>query len=168
MTRKKKKKPFFQTTVGQILKGAVGVVSPKLGDLLGSATSITESVKMIIEDNQLTPDQKEHFKNLAHELEIREFEAEVADRNSARNRQASANLAGSNDLLFNVTGFGITAAFLFMVAGALGFWDTSSLNEQMFYTVFGAVVTMETAVVAFFFGSSMGSKQKTNIMNGTQ
>ena len=162
---KKRKKKFFDTTFGSILKGAVGVVAPNVADLLGSGVDLHEGIQSIVKSNQLTPEQKEHFKNLAHELEIKQFEAEVADRQSARTREIEILNAGGDNYLMNIIGYGITIAFLLIVLSGIGVIRMPE-NIDMNYLMFasGAVSSAFMTVVAYFFGSSMGSKQKTTLM----
>ena len=93
------------------------------------------------------------------------YEAEVQDRVSARQREAVVAAAGGSDILFKVIGWSIAAAFLVVVAAAVGLWEVQESQQRLFDMGFGAVIAQMTAVVSYYFGSSFGSKQKTNIMN---
>lgn len=161
-----KKKPFKETTVGKLLIGAVGVVNPSLGSLISGALNPTEAIKNIISDGSLTAEQKAHFKNLATELEIQEFEAEVKDRDSARNREAAITAAGGSNHLQNVIGWSITLSFLGVVLYGIGIIpQQEGIDQNYLMFASGAVTSAFMAVVSYFFGSSIGSKQKTNIIN---
>ena len=96
---------------------------------------------------------------------IEAYEAEVEDRASARQREMAAIQAGSNDILFKTVGWGITLSFVAVVAGAIGLWEIPKESQRLFDMGFGAVVAAFTQVIGYYFGSSMGSKNKTHIMN---
>ena len=93
------------------------------------------------------------------------YEAEVSDRVSARQREAVVAASGGSDILFKVIGWSIAASFLVIVAGAIGLWEIPEGQQRLYDMAFGAVVAQMTAVVSYYFGSSFGSKQKTDIMN---
>ena len=100
----------------------------------------------------------------AQELILEAYESEVADRASARQREMAALATGSNDILFKTVGWGITLCFIGVVAGAIGLWQIPEESQRLFDMGFGAVVAAFTQVIGYYFGSSMGSKQKTNLM----
>lgn len=158
----KPKKKFGQTTVGRLLKASVGLINPTLGNLIQGNMSI-EQVIGSIKDSDAPLDDKIR----AQELILEAYESEVADRASARQREMSALAAGSNDILFKTVGWGITLSFVAVVAGAIGLWEIPKESQRLFDMGFGAVVAAFTQVIGYYFGSSMGSKQKTNIMKGT-
>ena len=111
-------------------------------------------------------DAPQEDKIRAQELILEAYEAEVADRASARQREMAAIAAGSNDILFKTVGWGITLSFVAVVAGAIGLWEIPEESQRLFDMGFGAVVAAFTQVIGYYFGSSMGSKQKTNIIKG--
>tara|TARA_Y100000114_G_scaffold143463_1_gene151045 strand:+ start:6410 stop:6898 length:489 start_codon:yes stop_codon:yes gene_type:complete len=158
----KPKKKFGQTTVGRLLKASVGLINPTLGNLIQGNMSI-EQVISSIKDSDAPLDDKIR----AQELILEAYESEVADRASARQREMTALAAGSNDILFKTVGWGITLSFVAVVAGAIGLWEIPEESQRLFDMGFGAVVAAFTQVIGYYFGSSMGSKQKTNIMKGT-
>ena len=158
MVRKKKKK-FGQTTVGKILKGAVGLINPTLGSVLEGAVSVEDAIAGIGKADA-SPDEKLRAK----ELILEAYEAEVSDRIAARNREALVAASGGSDILFKTIGWSIALAFLVIVAGAVGLWEVPEHQQRLFDMAFGAVVAQMTAVVSYYFGSSLGSKQKTEIM----
>ena len=158
---KRKKKKFKDTTVGKILRGAVGIINPTLGNVLDGALSVEDAIKGITEADA-PPEEKIRAK----ELILEAYEAEVSDRIAARNREAMVAASGGSDVLFKVVGFGITAAFVIIIAGALGLWEIPEDQQRMYDMAFGAVVAQMTAIVSYYFGSSLGSKQKTHLMDG--
>ncbi len=158
MSRPRKK--FGQTTVGKILKGAVGLVNPTLGSLIQGEMSVEEVISSIKNADAPVED-----KIKAQEMILEAYEAEVQDRASARQREMAAIQAGSNDILFKTVGWGITLSFVAVVAGAIGLWQIPEESQRLFDMGFGAVVAAFTQVIGYYFGSSMGSKHKTQMMN---
>ena len=161
MATRRKKKKFGQTTVGKILRGAVGVINPTLGNVLDGAISVEDAIKGITEAD-VSPDEKIRAK----ELILEAYEAEVSDRIAARNREAAVAAAGGNDFLFKAIGISISVAFLIMVAGAVGWIEIGleGTQKDLYNMAFGAVTAKMTQIVSYYFGSSIGSKQKTAIM----
>ena len=157
------KKKFKDTTVGKILGGAVSLINPTIGDLIQGQTDIPSAIQALKDANVPIED-----KIRVRELLIEAYEAEVTDRVAARNREAQVAASGGSDVLFKVVGFGLTAAFITIVAGALGLWDIPEEQQRLYDMAFGAVVAQMTAVVSYYFGSSIGSKQKTHIMKGSE
>ena len=155
----KPKKKFGQTTVGRLLKASVGLINPALGSLIQGNMSI-EQVISSIKDSYAPINDKIR----AQELILEAYESEVADRASARQREMAALATGSNDILFKTVGWGITLCFIGVVAGAIGLWEIPEESQRLFDMGFGAVVAAFTQVIGYYFGSSMGSKQKTNLM----
>ena len=102
----KPKKKFGQTTVGRLLKASVGLINPTLGRLIQGDMSVEQVVSSIKNSDAPAED-----KIRAQEMVLEAYEAEVADRASARQREMAALAAG------------------------------------------------------YYFGSSAGSKQKTNLIN---
>ena len=158
MSRKKKK--FGQTTVGRILGGALGLVNPALGGLVTGTNNVEDLIQQIKDSNVPADD-----KIRAQEMVLEAYEAEVEDRVAARNREALVAASGGSDLLFKTIGWTIAAAFFAVVIGAIGVWEVPKESQRLFDMAFGAVVAQMTAVVSYYFGSSFGSKQKTDIMN---
>jgi hypothetical protein len=155
----KPKKKFGQTTVGRLLKASVGLINPALGSLIQGNMSIEQVISSIKDSDAPIND-----KIRAQELILEAYESEVADRASARQREMAALASGSNDILFKTVGWGITLCFIGVVAGAIGLWEIPEESQRLFDMGFGAVVAAFTQVIGYYFGSSMGSKQKTNLM----
>ena len=157
----KKRKKFGQTTVGKILKGAVSLINPTLGSVLEGATTVEDAIAGIGAAD-VTPEDKIRAK----ELIIEAYEAEVNDRIAARNREAMVAASGGNDILFKTIGWSISLAFLAVVAFGLGIIPQHpDINKDFLMFASGSVTSAFMAVVSYYFGSSLGSKQKTAIMD---
>ena len=155
----KPRKKFVQTTVGKLLKASVGLINPTLGSLIQGDMSVEQVVSSIKNSDAPAED-----KIRAQEMVLEAYEAEVADRASARQREMAALASGSNDILFKTVGWGITLCFIGVIAGAVGLWEIPKESQRLFDMGFGAVVAAFTQVIGYYFGSSQGSKQKTELM----
>ena len=156
---KKERKPFFKTGVGSVLKGVASVIAPRLVTALEGVENVSEALK-VIKDSDESPEIKAQLQELA----LTQYQIEVEDRISARQREAAVAASGGSDILFKTVGWGITLAFILVVLAALGVIDVGTDNTRLFDMAFGAVVAKMTQIVSYYFGSSMGSKQKTNIL----
>jgi hypothetical protein len=157
----KPKKKFGQTVVGKLLKASVGLINPTLGSIIQGDMSVEQVVSSIKNSDAPAED-----KIKAQEMVLEAYEAEVQDRASARQREMAALASGSNDVLFKTVGWGITLCFIGVIAGAIGLWQIPEESQRLFDMGFGAVVAAFTQVIGYYFGSSAGSKQKTNLING--
>ena len=155
----KPRRKFGQTTVGKLLKASVGLINPTLGSLIQGDMSVEQVVSSIKNSDAPAED-----KIRAQEMVLEAYEAEVADRASARQREMAALASGSNDILFKTVGWGITLCFIGVIAGAVGLWEIPKESQRLFDMGFGAVVAAFTQVIGYYFGSSQGSKQKTELM----
>lgn len=134
-----KKKPFKETKVGSIL----GKILPDKG--------ITGVLKDLIDlDDSLTPEDKE---KAAEEL-LRAYEAEVSDRDSARNREIEISKTGKEDWLFNLTGLVGLGAFGVIIWAIIAL-DIPEPNKELFYHLIGIVEGVSLSIFGYYFGTSM-------------
>ena len=159
----KKKKRFGQTTVGKILKGAVSLINPTLGSVLEGAVTVEDAIAGIGAAD-VTPEERVRAK----EMILEAYEAEVSDRIAARNREAMVAASGGSDILFKTIGWTISLSFLLVVLYGIGIIPPQpELDHDYLMFASGSVTSAFMAVVSYYFGSSLGSKQKTAIMDGT-
>ena len=159
MSRKKKK--FRDTTVGKILGGALGLINPSLGGLVTGSNTVEDLIQQIKDSGIPTED-----KIRAQEMVLEAYEAEVSDRVSARQREAVVAASGGSDILFKTIGWSIALAFLASNLATFGiFGDLPEHIVRPFDRAYGAVNALMVMVTSYYFGSSFGSKQKTQIMD---
>ena len=133
------KKPFKETKVGSIL----GKILPDKG--------ITGVLRDLIDlDDSLTPEDKE---KAAEEL-LRAYEAEVSDRESARNREIEISKTGKEDWLFNLTGLVGLGAFGVIIWAIIAL-DIPEPNKELFYHLIGIVEGVSLSIFGYYFGTSM-------------
>ncbi len=154
------KKKFFDTKVGSVLKALVGVVAPNLVKALEGVSGVTDALG-IIRNSDESPEVKAQLQEFA----LKQYEVEIQDRISAREREAKVIASGSSDILFKTVGWGITLAFLLIVLYGIGIIPPDpELNKDFLMFSAGSVTSAFMAVVSYYFGSSIGSKQKTNMI----
>ena len=157
----KDKKKFKDTLVGSGLIAAASLINPALGGVLKGALTVGDAIKMV-GDSNASPEEKLSLQ----EFILKQHQAEVADRTSAREREAAVAASGGSDILQKTIGWTVALAFVGMLAAIIGIIevDLTGVHKDMFNVGFGAVSAKMTSIVSYYFGSSLGSKQKTQMM----
>ena len=138
------KKPFGETKVGKILSK----VLPDKG--------ITGVLKDVLDlDDTLSPEDKEK----AAETLLKAYEAEVLDRDSARNRETQVTKRGKFDFLFNLTGLVGLASFG-VIVWAILVLEIPESNRELFYHLIGIVEGVTLSIFGYYFGTSMKDDKK--------
>ena len=136
------KKPFNDTKVGKLLGKATGLL-PDEG-LLGVVKNLIDN------DEELTPEEREEVKKWVVEA----YNAEVADRDSARKREVEVAKAGKFGFLFNLTGLVGLGAFAVIVWAILAL-DIPEANKELSYHLIGIVEGVTLSIFGYYFGTSM-------------
>ena len=141
------KKPFKETKVGKLL-GNLGGLLPDKG-VLGVLKQVIDT------DDSLTPEEKED----AHNALIEAYKAEVADRESARQREVEVSKSGKVDWLFNITGLVGLSAFGIVIWAILSL-EIPESNKELFYHMVGIVEGVVLSIFGYYFGTSMKDDKK--------
>ena len=136
------KKPFKDTKVGKLL-GNLGGILPDKG-VLGVLKQVIDT------DDSLTPEEKED----AHNALIEAYKAEVADRESARQREVEIAKTGRFDLMYNLTGVVGLGAFAFIVY-AIVYLEIPAENKEVWIHLIGICEGIVLSIFGYFFGTSM-------------
>ena len=136
------KKPFKDTKVGKLL-GNLGGILPDKG-VLGVLKQVIDT------DDTLTPEEKED----AHNALIEAYKAEVADRESARQREVEIAKTGRFDLMYNLTGVVGLGAFAFIVY-AIVYLEIPAENKEVWIHLIGICEGIVLSIFGYFFGTSM-------------
>ena len=159
--RRSKRKPFFETKVGGILKGVATFAAPQIVGALEGVGGITEAIE-VISNSGVSEETKVRLKELILEeerIELEAFAAEVEDRASAREAEVSRLKAGGSNLLMNIIGFGTLIVFAFFVMVLSGLLKLNhEIDREFTMLAAGAVFGNMATLTAFYFGSS--HKQK--------
>lgn len=138
--------------LGKILKEKAPKVLDVVGDLLPDQGALG-IVKRLIDDPDITPLTPAEKKELNSQV-MDMYKLEVADRDSARRRQADMVKAGAKDWLFNVTGLVGLAAFGFLVMSIV-FLEVPATNKEIFIHLIGIVEGVALSIFGYYFGAAV-------------
>ena len=140
-------KPFKDTKVGKLLGQAKSLLPEK--GVLGVLKNLIDT------DEDLSPEEKAE----AHKALIEAYEAEVADRDSARTREVEIAKSGKSDWLFNITGLVGLGSFG-VIIWAILYLDIPETNKELFYHLIGIVEGVSLSIFGYYFGTSMKDDKK--------
>lgn len=145
----------------------------KIGDILGkivsgSAGSIVDSVVNGADKFIQSKEEKEEFRQLAEKEINRHLEAITTAANtemeSARNREVQIATSEHAPLLNKI----ITPLLAILILGScfllwymVLFKDISPQKETIMAGIIGSLTTLSMGVVGYYFGSSQGSRDKS-------
>ena len=141
------RKKFKDTKVGQFLLKKI----PTFAKEILPEKGVLGIVKNLIDDEPtLTPQEKEQLHNELIEL----YEIEVADRDSARNREVEVAKTGRFDFMFNLTGIIGLGAFAFIVY-AIVYLQIPEANKEVWIHLIGICEGIVLSIFGYFFGSAV-------------
>lgn len=150
--------PTLATAVAGPLGGAAVTA---LANKLGVADSVDAVAKAISGDPAAA--QK------IAELELEYAKLNAQDRDSARKAYAaiatSENATKLDKLVVPILALGVVG-LAFSLIGVLMFVDTPNDQQQLVIFALGFITSAAGQVLSFYFGSSQGSKDKTEDMKG--
>jgi len=143
----KDKKPFKETKVGKFLLKKIPSI---FGDILPD-TGILGVLKNVIDsDDTITPEERESMHKELKEL----YELEVADRDSARNREVEKAKTGQFDFMFNLTGIVGLFSFAFIIY-AIVYLEVPDNNKEVWIHLIGICEGIVLSIFGYFFGSAV-------------
>jgi hypothetical protein len=135
------KKPFWETKIGKIIGGAKEIL-PNNG-VLGVLKNLIDS------DDTLSAEEKKEAHSHLKDL----YEIEVADRDSARDREARIKEAGQKDPMMMITGLVGLAAFLFVVYAVV--YMPAMTDNDLFIHLMGMIEGVVVGnIFAYYYGTS--------------
>jgi hypothetical protein len=157
-------KQLAPTVASAILGPLGGIAVAAIGSVLGVSDATQDKIAEVIKNGQLTPEQIGEIKKLEMQYQENErergfkyAELEFKDRDSARAREV-----GTKDNTNKILAFVVIGAFLAMVgATLLGYAKVESVLAG---TLVGYLSAKAEQVLAYYFGSSSGSKAKTDLL----
>ena len=157
-------KQIAPTVASAVLGPLGGVAVAAIGNILGVSEATQEKIADAIKSGQLTPEQLGEIKKLELQYQENEkergfkyAELEFKDRDSARKREVETKDGTNKTLAFLVIG-----AFLAMVAATL--LGYAKVESVLAGTLVGYLSAKAEQVLSYYFGSSSGSKQKTDLL----
>lgn len=156
-------------TVASALLGPLGGMAVSaLGSIMGIDAPTQDKISKAITSGQMTPEHVAEIRKLelqfqADEKErgFRYAELEFKDRDSARKREVDTGDTTNRRLAFIIVG-----AFIAMVGCTLAGW--AKVDSVLAGTLIGYLSAKCEQVLAYYFGSSQGSKDKTNLLAQAQ
>jgi len=148
--KRKDKKKFKETKVGVFIKDKAPEILDTVGDLLPDAGVLGVVKNLVNMSDKFTPEEKEIVNLDLNQM----YEAEVKDRDSARNRELEMSKAGKNDFLFTLTGLIGLATFCFIVY-AIAFLQIPDTNKEIWIHLIGISEGVVLSIFGYYFGSAM-------------
>ena len=153
--------PVIGTALGGPLGGAAATF---IASKLGLKESTIEAVGSALSATKLTPEQivqvkdaEIEFKKFCKENDLDLEEIAAADRGNARNMQIQtrSKMPAVLTILITLGFFGVLGAMLY---------DESVVNSPPLLIMLGSLGTAWTGCCAFWFGTTSGSQNKTNLL----
>ena len=156
-----------------LLKGVAPTLATAVAGPLGGAAitalankfGVSDSVDAVVK--AIAGDPKAAEKLAEMELEFAKLDA--ADRDSARKAYAaiatSENSTKLDKMVVPILALGVVG-LAFLLIGVLMFVDTPNDQQQLVIFALGFITSAAGQVLSFYFGSSQGSKDKTEDMKG--
>jgi hypothetical protein len=150
-----------------ILKGLAPAVATIVGGPLGGLAVTALASKFGVADDvaavaKAIAGDPEAATKLA-ELDLRQFQAESADRDSARQRESAVAAAGGSSLaqmVVPILALG-TVSLTFVFIGILLFKVIDTAQQQLVIFALGYAIAAAQQVLSYYFGSSKSSQDKT-------
>jgi len=132
---------------------------------LGAILSIGEKVlDKVIPDPLAKAEAQAKLAQIAKEGKLGELESHVKEMESARNREiqiATSEFAPMlNKIVTPILALG-TVALTFILYAIIIFTDVDEQSKDILIYVLGALTSAVTMVLGYYFGSSAGSKEKS-------
>jgi len=151
------------TRIGDILRGMGDVGKP----ILAAAGKLTGQpwLNAIADGIKSSSDIKGEQKRALFEM----LKLDVADRKDSRNMnveiQKSKNASWLSKNIVPMLAIVLTLMVALAIV-ALFYVSIPEANKATVYMVMGSLMTAWIASITFYFGSSQGSKDKTNVLSG--
>jgi hypothetical protein len=157
-------------TLLNLLKGIAPAVATAVGGPLGGLAVSAIAGKFGVEDSveavaRAIAGDPEAATKLA-EIDLRQFQAESADRDSARQRESAVAAAGGStlaQLVVPILALG-TVSLTFIFIGILLFKVIDTAQQQLVIFALGYATAAAQQVLSYYFGSSKSSQDKTTAL----
>ena len=140
-------------------------------NLIASLLPVGEKlIDKLIPDPEAKQKALKELKQMEQSGELAKLEAEYADRDSARQREikiaTSENASWLNKCVTPLLALGtVSMSFALFLVIIFVEVDVNSGSKDILVYVLGALNSATTMILAYYFGSSVGSKQKSHEIN---
>jgi len=143
------KKKFKDTKLGGLLSKVAPKILNVAGDFLPDAGVLSMVSKMIDADPNISPEDKKMLQQ--HQKEL--YKIEVADRDSARNREIEVSKTGKKDFMMTLTGVVGLLSFAFIIYAVV--YVPSVTDNDLFVHLMGMVEGVVISnIFAYYYGTS--------------
>ena len=148
------KNKFKDTKLGKWLREKAPKVLDVVGDLLPDQGALGIVKNLIDKDPDLSAEDIAKANEMIKDM----YELEVADRESARNREVEVKKSGSQDIMMVITGIVGLAAFIFMIY-AVVYVDEITDND-LFVHLMGMIEGVVISnIFAYYYGTSSENRK---------
>ena len=138
--------------------------------LLTGLLPVAEKVlDRVIPDPKAKQKAIEALKELDQKGELAKIEAEFADKDSARQREMAISTSEHspwlNKIITSLLAIGIVG-LAFALFAVILFLEVTPANKDILIFLLGNLTTLVGLVCSYYFGSSVGSKDKTEEIRG--
>ena len=143
------KKKFKDTKLGGLLSKVAPKILNVAGDFLPDAGVLSMVSKMIDTDPDISPEDKKMLQQ--HQKEL--YKIEVADRDSARNREIEVSKTGKKDFMMTLTGVVGLMSFAFIIYAVV--YVPTVTDNDLFVHLMGMVEGVVISnIFAYYYGTS--------------
>lgn len=147
------KKKFNETKVGKFLKEKAPKILDTVGDVLPS-NGVFGVIKNLIQmSDEMSPELKDMALKMLAE-DVKAYEIEMKDRDSARIREVELAKTGKLDFMFYTTGVVGLSVFVFIVY-AIVFLQIPEDNKEIWIHLIGISEGVVLSIFGYYFGSAM-------------
>jgi hypothetical protein len=147
------KKKFNETKVGKFLKEKAPKILDTVGDVLPS-NGVFGVIKNLIQmSDEMSPELKDMALKMLEE-DVKAYEIEMKDRESARTREVELAKTGKLDFMFYTTGIVGLSVFMFIVY-AIVFLQIPEENKEIWIHLIGISEGVVLSIFGYYFGSAM-------------
>tara|TARA_A100001391_G_C4916338_1_gene237886 strand:- start:37 stop:492 length:456 start_codon:yes stop_codon:yes gene_type:complete len=144
-----KKKKFKDTKLGGLLSKIAPKILNVAGEFLPDAGVLSMVSKMIDADPDISPEDKKMLQQ--HQKEL--YKIEVADRDSARNREIEVAKTGKKDFMMTLTGIVGLLSFAFIIYAVV--YVPTVTDNDLFVHLMGMVEGVVISnIFAYYYGTS--------------
>lgn len=152
----------FAPAIGTALGGPLGGMAVSA---LASRFNVADDVAAVTKAIMADPEAEAKIKQLEHD----KFKAILADKNSAREREmaiaSSANAPLLNKIVTPALALGVTG-LSFVLFAVLIFVEVKPEAKDILIYILGVLSAAVTQILSYYFGSSVGSKDKGDQLRG--
>ena len=126
-------------------------------------------VERLIPDPAARAKAMQELQRMEEEGELKRLEAEYADKDSARKREMAISTSEHspwlNKIITSLLALGIVG-LAFALFAVILFLEVTPANKDILIFLLGNLTTLVGLVCSYYFGSSVGSKDKTEEIKG--